>query len=232
MRIAIVEDERIVAEELYGFIKKFEEKNEISSEVKIFENGVTFLQDYNHNFDLIFMDIEMPNLDGMTTVKRLRQIDSEVMVIFVTNLARYAVKGYEVEAFDFIVKPIVYPNFVLKYKRALKKLGNLDNNDFWISTRRGKKLIKIHDIKYIEVMKHVIIYHTKEGDYTGSGTLKSISESFPERQFSLCNRCYLVNLHYVKEVVEYSVFVDDVELQISVAKRKTFIRALNNYLGS
>lgn len=231
IRVAIVEDETSVADNLKSYLAKYSKEYGKEIEVTRFDNAVLFIAAYQSNFDIILMDIELPDLDGMSAVRQLRKIDPNVLVIFVTNLAQYAVKGYEVSAFDFIVKPVSYFNFALKLSRAIGRLGTEREMEIWVSTRRGKKLVTVSTLKYVEVMKHVLIYHTTEGDVMGSGTLKGVLELLKGLPFALCNQCYLVNLRYVTEIIDYKVTVGGEVLQISSPRRKEFVRALNNYLA-
>ena len=81
-------------------------------------------------------------------------------------------------------------------------------------------------------MQHQVTYHTKERNYTGYGSLKKIEPLLPEKIFAKCNSCYLVNLRYVRQVKEFSVLVGEDWLAISHARRKPFLSALNEYIGS
>lgn len=143
IKIAVVEDELEMSNILVNFINKFFEENELDVKVTVFNNALKFLDAYNFNFDLIFMDINMPSLDGINASKKLREIDSEVMLIFVTSLAQYAIKGYEVNAFDFIVKPITYYNFALKLTRALDNLSKDDTKIIVINSKTSIKKLKL-----------------------------------------------------------------------------------------
>ena len=122
LRIAIVEDDQIANARLVDYLKKYQDESKIEMQVKSYPNSSLFLNGYNGNFDIIFMDIELPDMNGLDAIKRIRERDSDVMVIFVTNMAQYAVKGYEVQAFDFIVKPVQYYSFEKKLTLAIKQL--------------------------------------------------------------------------------------------------------------
>ena len=232
IKIAVVEDEVDMSNILVEYIKKFFEENELDVKVTVFNNAFRFLDAYNFNFDLIFMDINMPSLDGISASKKIREIDAKVMLIFVTSLAQYAIKGYEVNAFDFIVKPITYYNFALKLNRALDSLSKDDTKTIVINSKTSIKKIKVRKICYIEVIEHKLIFHTTDGDFVSYGTLKTYQELLKDEHFCLCNQCYFVNLKYVTEVKNNVVIVNKHELQISRPKRKEFIQSLNLFLSS
>lgn len=231
MKIALVEDEENYREDILKYLKRYSREYNKPIQVSHFSNAIRFLDQYNNDFDLVLMDIALPDLDGMTAIKKLREIDSDVIVVFVTSLAQYAINGYEVGAFDFIVKPLSYYNLALKMNRVVERIGLTKEKQFWISTRNGKKLVLVSKLKYVEVIKHKVIYHTIDGNISTLGSMKSVCEELKDSSFELCNQCYLVNLHYVTGIDEYKCIVDNEELQISIPKKKNFIRALNNYLG-
>ena len=121
IRIALVEDEENNVKEINSYLKRYSKEYNVEIQISNFGYANLFLSQYNNNFDIVLMDIGLSDIDGMTAIRKLREIDNNVLVIFVTNLAQYAVNGYEVDAFDFLVKPVSYYNLVLKINRALEK---------------------------------------------------------------------------------------------------------------
>ena len=231
VKVAIVEDEKECALRLNKFIEKYGESSELNFEISLFSNGEKFLNS-DKKFDVVFMDIEMPGSNGLVVVKSLREKDPDVLVVFCTNLAQYAVNGYEVAAFDFIVKPVTYYSFRLKFDRVAACLKNRKKKEVWVSSRQGKKLIVENKLKYVEIMRHTLIYHTVDGNVMGTGTLKSVAETFSLPSFAFCNQCFLVNLSFVTEIRGNIVIVDGDELTISAPKKKEFVRALNTFLAT
>ena len=122
-------------------------------------------------------------------------------------------------------------NFAFKLKEALETFRRRTDVAVWISNKDGKMRLSASKIKYIEVYKHVLVYHTVDGDFTSSGSLCALEEQLRSAFFASCNRCYLVNLRYVTSVRQLSVTVDGEELQISHLKRAAFMRALNAFLS-
>lgn len=232
VKFCIVEDDNETAQTIEIYIKKYFSHDETSVKVIRFTDARLFLTNYDEGFDVIFMDIDLPGLNGMDAVRELRKKDAEVTVIFVTNLAQYAVNGYSVSAFDFIVKPIAYGSFALKLRRLSQYLASRRKCEICVSTRHGKILVKAEEIKYVEIMRHMLTYHTGSGCVMGSGTLKNVTDMLAGLPFALCNRCYLVNLAYVTRIVGTEVCVGDEKLQISAPRRKEFITAFNEYLAA
>lgn len=234
IRIAIVEDDIQDRTRLSEFINTYTEENPGTSfEVTPFENPIPFLEECRLNFDLIFLDIKMPGMDGMTLAKRIREKDKKVIIIFITSLGQYAIRGYEVEALDFIVKPVQYPEFVLKFSRALEKIHQEDKDDtILVSYRSNMVKLSISRITYVESIEHKIIYHTESGEeYMTLGTLKNVEKQLRSYHFSMCNKCYLVNLAQVSNINENYCYVPKTQLLISRPRKKEFRQNFIDYLN-
>ena len=231
IKVIIVEDEKNSADVLEQYLERYGETKGIEFDLRRYDNVSSFLCNYNNSADLILMDIELPDGDGMSAIAKIRERDTEVTVIFVTNMSQYAVKGYEVRALDFIVKPVLYSNFSVKLANAVAVIRQRVSKEIWISNKEGKMCVRSSRILYIEVAKHMLVFHTLDGDYTQSRTLSNIQAELAGEPFSLCNRCYLVNLRYVTAVKQFDVYLGKHKLQISRLKRVDFMRDLNNYLA-
>ena len=177
------------------------------------------------------MDIEMKHLDGMATARRIRQQDRNVIIIFITNLAQFALQGYEVEALSYVLKPINYFAFSQELQKAVKKVR--ERSAFFLHIVQESSMLRLDTAKllYIESQGHSVTYHTTEGTMSARGSLKSIEEKLVGRPFSRCNNCYLVNLAHVEKVDKNQVTVSGIELQMSRPRRKAFMEALASYVG-
>lgn len=108
IRIAIVEDDRHDREALKKCLNRYEKENQVKFSVTEFQDGEDIVTDYTASYDLIILDIEMAFLNGMKAAEKIRELDTNVIIIFITNMPQYAIQGYKVNALDYILKPISY----------------------------------------------------------------------------------------------------------------------------
>ena len=122
IRIAIVEDDRHDREALKKCLNRYEKENQVKFSVTEFQDGEDIVTDYTASYDLIILDIEMAFLNGMKAAEKIRELDTNVIIIFITNMPQYAIQGYKVNALDYILKPISYFSFSESMVRALAKI--------------------------------------------------------------------------------------------------------------
>ena len=227
---AVVEDDDKDAETLRGMLERYGKERGVRFEVTRYRDAISFIDGYRPVFGIVFMDIELPDYDGLTAAKKLRELDSVVMIIFVTNMAQFAVNGYEVQAFDFVVKPLSYGNLSLKLDRASSRLAGDESRKVSIYTPDGARIVSVSDIMYVEVMGHKVIWHTAGGDISLCGSLKKIEAQLNGGDFVRINSCYIVNLRYVTYVKSNSLICNGDELTISQSRRRDFLRAMTEFL--
>ena len=233
VRIAVVEDEKKEFERLREMIETFASENRgMDFEFSYFPSGHSFLSQYRTQWNLIFLDIQMPGLNGMDLSKAIREKDRKVMLVFITNMAQYAIEGYDVQAYDFILKPLDYASFSMKFERICNSLKhNFSEAYIYLAFGGVKRQVKVSEITYIEVINHNLVVHLYDGEYRIRGTMTDMEKRLSQYHFMRCNACYLVNLKYVRELRGDYVVVDKSELRISHLKKSQFCGELAKYLG-
>lgn len=231
-RIAIVDDQPSVREQMKSYFERYQSEHQEQFQIALFAHAELFLADYKPVYDIVLMDIDMPGMDGMTAAHRLRKLDGQVVLIFVTNLAQYAINGYEVSAVDFVVKPVDYAKFEFKLARALGRVLPRERPTVMIRSEDGIVLVEQDDVTYVEVEGHNLFYHTASGTYRTRGSLKQAEAEFAPPRFFTCNKCYIVNLALVEGVKDNIAIVAGNEIAISRPKKKRFMEALAAYYNN
>ena len=231
LRIALCEDRAEQAALLIEHIVRYRTERDIAIEYTHFDNGLAFLDNYRKGFDVVFMDIEMPVLNGMEAAKRLRAIDPYVPLVFITDLKQYALKGYEVEALDFLVKPVTYVAFFTMMDRVRKNLAKRGDATVALQLPGGTVKVALADIYYIEVVDHYVVYHTVGGEFRFWGSLSEEEKRLPPEQFARSSSAYIVNLAAVTKVAGADVYVGNECLPLSRGKKASFLEAMLAYMN-
>jgi DNA-binding LytR/AlgR family response regulator len=154
-----------------------------------------------------------------------------VVIIFITNMAQYAIKGYTVNATDYVLKPVSYFAFSQRLDKVVSRLDKRVKKYLAIGVKGGTVKLYISDICYIESQGHRLIFHTKTEEHVMFGTMKEIEEKLSDMDFYRCNKGSLLNLEHVDGVQDGVVVVNGEKIVISRGRKKEFMEALTNYLG-
>lgn len=231
IRIAMVEDEAAVREQLMGYVQRYTRQYGTEFSVTEFADGVDILENYRPVYDIVFLDVEMKHLDGMETARRIRALDADVVLIFITNMAQYAIKGYAVGALDYVLKPVPYFAFSQQLQKAVEKVSRHARHYLAVPVEGGLRRLDTVQIYYLESEGHRVHFYTEDGEFTAPGALKTFEEKLAACPFARCNSGYLVNLAQVRGVQQGVVEVGPYELQVSRPKRKSFQAALADHIG-
>ncbi len=233
LNIVILEDQASQAERLTRMLEKYAFcHTDFAYSLRHYDRSIPLLTEYKCNADILFLDIQIPDMMGMDVAKKIRAMDNKVMIIFITMLTQYAIEGYSVGAFDYVLKPIRYEEFSTKMDRVCRILAH-QNTSMSLELRTKEEIRRIcaDEIAYIEVANHDILIHTDREVIRQWGNLKSYEDKLTEAHFVRCNACYLVNLKYVRGIHGDNVTVGQDELAVSKAKRKDFLAAVARYKG-
>ena len=229
--IAVVEDEDEAAALLISYIDKYSSVTGQEFNVVRFKTAFDFLEDYKSVYAVVFTDIQMPKLNGMDAAVELRKRDKTVSIIFITNLVQHAQRGYEVDAVSFLVKPVSYYDFSMKFKKALDIYVMNEDRSITVNLPGGLCRISTDKLMFVEIMNHRLYYHLIDDVIEMTGVLSAVEKELSDYGFLRCNNCYLVNPKFVVNVKGSSLQVGNQTLQISRLRRSEFLAGLANWFA-
>lgn len=230
IRIAVAEDEEEFLRIIREYLERYEREAGLAFSVRCFPDGEDLLEDYEPVYDLLFMDIQMRFMDGMTAAKKVRELDPKVGLVFLTSTASFAIQGYEVDALDYILKPVSYEMFARRLKRVLEKLPRGEEDMVLLPLREGTIRLEASKILYIESRSHQMIYHTAERELSVRGRMEDLEKEMAPYGFFRSNRGYLVNLDRVKAIKDDCCVIGEEMLPISRQKKARLMEELTKRL--
>lgn len=228
INVCIVEDELDAAHLLENYINKYAQAKQQQFEVTHLTDGMDLVDDYKGQFDIILLDIQMKFLDGMAAAEKIRKLDSDVVIIFITSTVQYAVQGYAVDALGYVLKPVPYTQFEQIFDKAIVRVQAKQKHVYIKVAVDGRQLkLDCNNVIYIESQRNNVVIHCPDAHYVTQGPLKRFDEMLMQHGFSKCHNAYLINLSCVHAVLkEEVVLTNDVTLPISRARKKEFMAAL------
>ncbi len=231
INLAIVEDEDGYAAQLTQFIDRYQKESGNSFRITRFRDGDEIVNGYKGQFEIILMDIEMKLMDGMSAAEEIRKLDQEVVIMFITNMTNYAIRGYQVDALDYVLKPVSYFAFSQKLDRALSRVKKSSSNIISIDMPSGVKKLDIDNIFYIESEGHNLNFYTSGGEFSIRAKMADFEMQLTPYNFFRSNKGYLVNLKYVDGVENGTCLIAGRQLAISRGRKNAFMDALTNYMA-
>lgn len=230
MKIGICDDEvhfqkvlRKKLESYYGVL---------DVEIEAFSSGSDFMnrfQKYPMEFQMIFMDIEMPGLNGIETSKQIREINGSVPIVFLTSHTELAMEGYEVDAFRFLDKPLQDEKLI----KTLRDFDHLRLLDTKIELQDGERTLWINwtEIQYVQSENVYIHIHLEDSRFLIRKKLSDLEKDMPKQRFYQPHRSFLINLGFVKSFDGKKILMKNGnEIPLSRGKRNEFKTAMMNYL--
>lgn len=231
MRIAICDDNKSIIDSVKSALMQCKE---YISQIKIdeFYSGESLLEYYKNGgrYDLLFLDIHMKEIDGINTAFKLKKMQSDLILIFLTGHTIYVKEAFIVQAFQYLTKPVKQDEIIKEFKRAVQHY-KLNHTKYKIEDKRSTVFVEISNIIYMEVRNHNITIYTNMGDYIVKGRLKDEENKLKKYDFVRCHQGYLVNMQWIQAINE-----DGIELKngttvpVSRRMRKSVIDVFSNYI--
>ena len=231
IHVAVVEDEEKYREQLSEFLSRYGKEKEISIQTRMYCDGIDILDEYAGQFEVILLDIRMKHIDGMEAARKIREKDKEVIIIFITNMAEYAIQGYDVEARGFILKPVRYKLFAQQMDRARKELESKKAEYLSLQLQAGVRNVSLNDIFYMENREHYLHIHLEQEDIIFYCTIKEMEKRLEGKPFFRCNSGLIVNLANVQSVKNNDILLHCEKLTVIRSRKKEFMEQLTEYMG-
>ena len=229
--IAVVEDSAQDRAVLDSYLEKYQQEKNCHFQITHFSDGDEIALGYKGGYDLILMDIEMTFMDGMSAAEEIRRADPEVLIIFITNSPQYAIKGYAVDALDYVLKPVSYYAFSQRLGRAVERVARRARHFLQINAHGTAHKLDTSAIYWIENCGHDLVFHTAEGEVTAPGSVTETEEKLAQDSYFRVNKGCLVNLEHVDRMDGEDAIVHGDRVPLARARRKAFLDALNDYIN-
>ena len=229
--IAVVEDSAQDRAVLDSYLEKYQQEKNCHFQITHFSDGDEIALGYKGGYDLILMDIEMTFLDGMSAAEEIRRADPEVLIIFITNSPQYAIKGYAVDALDYVLKPVSYYAFSQRLGRAVDRVARRARHFLQINAHGTAHKLDTSAIYWIENCGHDLVFHTAEGEVTAPGSMTETEEKLAQDSYFRVKKGCLVNLEHFDRMDGEDAIVHGDRVPLARARRKAFLDALNDYIN-
>ena len=231
IRIAICEDEKDQQELLEGYINEAFKSLSLQYKFDIFSSGEELLESYSKDFDIVLLDIQLGEINGMDTARKIRLLDNKVEIIFITSLIEYVLEGYEVRAYRYLVKPVKYENLKDNIINCIKEVEI--KNKYIIVKEHGNQIkLDINEITYIEVQKKDMLIHTINKNFEVRYSLEKIEKDLNLDQFVRCHKSFIVNLNYVENIKpNIAILESGEEIPVSRYRYKDVKEKFLKFLG-
>ncbi len=236
-KIAVVDDDPNYRELIVSYLKRYEGESGNRLDISQYSDGSDLTTELSgridSGFDLILLDVEMKFMDGIETARKIRQFDLKTVIIFITNAPQYAISGYEVDAMDYVLKPINYFPFSQTVHRAIGRMKEREHKFVFLSGKGYAYKVDLFNLKYVEVDGHKLDFYLADKDtpLTINESMKKIESQLGDKMFFRCSQGYLVNLEFVDGLDGMDVMVAGKRIPVSKSSKRAFIDALNNYMS-
>lgn len=233
IHIAVCDDDQNFVSRLQEQLEKYAEESGQEIKVTAYYDGLELIENYDPTIGLIFLDIQMKLVDGLSAAKRIRQMDERVGILFLTTLTQYGLEGYRYQAVNYIIKPMKYERLKAELDKFLEQRRRDDSLSLVIANDTGKYKVFLNSLRYVETFNRNLLYHTEQENLICRKSMKKAELELLAQGFARCHTSYIVNLFYVKGVRKLEVaLITGETLPVSRPRRREFMERLTEFWGN
>ncbi len=230
IRVAICDDEKYMSDIIGKMVSDFFHRKNMGIAIMQFSSGEELLE-YDKRIDILFLDIQMKHLDGIETAKRLREHEFKGFLIFVTILKEMVFRSFEVQAYDYLVKPIEETRFEKMMERLFLSLQNASESNLLVQKGYESRIVPFEDIVYCEIIDRKVYLHLESSEVIDFyGRIENLEEKLDDRFFR-CHRSFLINMKYLKSYKNGRAYMEgNREIPVSRLRSKEFSGVILQYM--
>lgn len=230
MRIAICDDCISDGKQIYEIIVSHPELS--TCQIDVYDSSIKLLDSFklNNFYDIVFLDVDMPNINGIELGKSIRSKSSKTFIVFVTSYSQYAIEAYECEAFNYLLKPLELNKAISVINKLIVKYRE-QNKFHTIKVKSDLIRIAIQDIFFVECCRKHIFYHMENSFYDTIENLSDVYNALKDYGFQQIHQGYIVNMEKIQRFDKNSVILSNGDtVPVSVRKRKEVLDTYRKYV--
>lgn len=232
IRIAMCDDEKPFLHTLKEYYDTYKSCRQTELQLTTFQSGEDLIADYRLDFNIIFLDISLSGMDGISTARRIRELDKKVIIIFLTSLIKYGLSGYSLGAFQYLIKPISYKKFEAVMDRAVAACSDMEQRFVTLKNADGYFKLYVNDIRYIDTCNRRTLLHTAKKSIICFCNMKELENKLEMFGFIRCHSSYIVSVKHIESVEKLVItLVSGEQIPISQQKRKAVMQSIAKYFG-
>lgn len=232
IRVLVCDDELSVRRQIVSYVEKLCARLGAQAQIWTFSDGEQLVAHCDEAVDFAFLDIEMPVMDGLEAARELRRKDSGVCIVFMTNYEKYAIRGYEVGAWRYMLKPLQEEIFLREMEEPFRSALRSAGRCFCIKGSNGLYCVEPEQLIYAETLpNHQIAVHTRREVFTAGSSLRALEQQADPARFFRCHNAFLINFQYVARIGNELSLKDGSVVPISRYRRAELLKRFTAYLG-
>lgn len=230
LHIAVCDDEKYISDKIKMMVSDFFGRKNMDIVIFQFLSGEKLLKD-NRTIDILFLDIQMKDMDGMETARKLRERKFKGILIFITVLREMVFQSFEVQAFDYLVKPIEAGRFEKTMERLLTSMKNASESSLLVQRGYESNIILFEDIVFCEIIDRKVYLHLESSEIIDFYDRIENLETKLDSRFFRCHRSFLINLQYLKSYKNGIAYMENSkEIPVSRLRSKEFSNVILQYM--